>query len=201
MPDSSQRSLKSTLRKQIQTARAALPDRESRSRSIHDRWIQSELHRDSQAVVCYVNVRSEVATRDVINSLWQAEKRVAVPYCVERHLELTWITSWTDLTAGRFGILEPTPQLRTDPLRCPPIDELDVVLVPGVAFDFHGGRLGHGQGFYDRLLSRLPQRTMLVGVAFDCQIVSHVPAEPHDIPMHFILTESTLHDCRSDSIG
>lgn len=184
------------LRKRMLAARSELLDRETRSQAIHDRWLQSELHRTAQAIVCYVDVRSEVSTRALIESCWQADQRVAVPYCVDQHLELTWITTWTDLEKGRFGILEPIETLRTDTKRRPQAEELDVILVPGVAFDLQGGRLGHGQGFYDRLLSQVSQHTALVGVAFDCQIVSQVPAEPHDIPMDFVLTESALHACR-----
>lgn len=187
---------KSVLRKQMQTVRSELSDRETRSQAICDRWLQSDLHRNARAIVGYVNVRSEVSTRALIESCWQTNRRVAVPYCVDRHLELTWITAWTDLESGRFGILEPIEPLRTDATRCPQVAELDVILVPGVAFDRQGGRLGHGQGFYDRLLSQVSQQTTLVGVAFDCQIVPHIPTEPHDVPMDFVLTESALHACR-----
>jgi 5-formyltetrahydrofolate cyclo-ligase len=82
-----------------------------------------------------------------------------------------------------FGFLQPRPD-------APPIDpgEIDLVLVPGLAFDVHGARLGHGQGHYDRLLPRLPGHVPRVGVALDAWVVDLLPSEPHDVPMTHLLT-------------
>jgi 5-formyltetrahydrofolate cyclo-ligase len=87
----------------------------------------------------------------------------------------------TDLSVGNFGIREPVTG-------CPeiPPGDLDLILVPGVAFDLNGHRLGRGKGFYDRLLANA--RGVKCGVAFDQQVVKAVPAEAHDIRMDFILT-------------
>src|SRR5436305_5725261 len=89
----------------------------------------------------------------------------------------------TDLKIGQFGIREPTEM-------CPqiPLNRLDLILVPGVAFDLHGRRLGRGKGFYDQLLATVRGRTC--GVAFDEQIVTEVPVEPHDVLLNCILTPS-----------
>jgi 5-formyltetrahydrofolate cyclo-ligase len=89
----------------------------------------------------------------------------------------------TDLKLGQFGIREPTET-------CPqiPLNRLDLILVPGVAFDLHGRRLGRGKGFYDQLLAAVCGRTC--GVAFDEQIVNEVPVEPHDVVLNCILTPS-----------
>ena len=89
----------------------------------------------------------------------------------------------TDLTVGQFGIREPTDA-------CPqiPLNRLDFVLVPGVAFDLHGRRLGRGKGYYDRLLAAVRGKTC--GVAFDEQIVTEIPVEPHDVLLNCILTPS-----------
>ena len=86
-----------------------------------------------------------------------------------------------DIQVGRYGIREPSEF-------CPPIalNPLDLVLVPGVAFDLHGRRLGRGKGYYDRLLDTVRGKTC--GVAFDEQIVSRVPVEPHDVQLNCILT-------------
>jgi 5-formyltetrahydrofolate cyclo-ligase len=89
----------------------------------------------------------------------------------------------TDLTLGQFGIREPSQS-------CPqiPLNRLDFVLVPGVAFDLHGRRLGRGKGFYDQLLAAVRGKTC--GVAFDEQIVTEIPVEPHDVLLNCILTPS-----------
>jgi len=86
-----------------------------------------------------------------------------------------------DVAPGRFGILEPNPVCRVADL-----NRLDLVLVPGLAFDSHGYRLGRGKGFYDRLLAAVSGRTC--GVAYDTQLVSTLPVEPHDVPLNCILT-------------
>ena len=75
------------------------------------------------------------------------------------------------------------------------------ILVPGAAFDRHGHRLGWGAGYYDRFLATLPCRTLRIGVAHDWQILDSVPAESHDIPMHFVLTPNNLLDCRRQHLA
>jgi 5-formyltetrahydrofolate cyclo-ligase len=87
----------------------------------------------------------------------------------------------TDLAVGRFGIREPGGSCR----RFPP-EQLDLVLVPGVAFDLHGRRLGRGRGYYDQLLATI--RGVTCGVGFDQQIVTQIPLEPHDLRLDCILT-------------
>ena len=86
-----------------------------------------------------------------------------------------------------FGFLQPRPD-------APPVDPgaIDLVLVPGLAFDIHGARLGHGQGHYDRLLQRIPGHAPRVGVTLDALVVERLPTEPHDVPMSHLLTPSGL---------
>ncbi len=87
----------------------------------------------------------------------------------------------TDLQVGHFGIREPR-----SPCAPLPLTRLDLILVPGVAFDLHGRRLGRGKGYYDQLLKGLQGTTC--GVALDQQIVAEVPAEPHDVRLKCLLT-------------
>jgi 5-formyltetrahydrofolate cyclo-ligase len=95
-----------------------------------------------------------------------------------------------DLCAGKFGIREPRPGREKMEL-----NRLDLVLVPGLAFDLHGSRLGRGKGFYDRLLAKV--RGTTCGIAYDHQIVSVVPAEPHDIHVDCILTPARWIDLQT----
>lgn len=94
----------------------------------------------------------------------------------------------TDLTSGAFGIWEPLP----NPARLLSPDAFDLVLVPGLAFDLDGGRLGRGAGFYDRFLATLPKKTRLVGVAFDEQIVPKAPRDAFDLPVDALATPTDL---------
>ncbi|MFU8888129.1 MAG: 5-formyltetrahydrofolate cyclo-ligase [Trueperaceae bacterium] len=94
------------------------------------------------------------------------------------------LRAWVEpLERHPFGFLQPRPD-------APPVDpgEIDLVLVPGLVFDVHGGRLGHGQGHYDRLLPRLPGHVPLVGVTLDALVVGRLPTEPHDAPVTHLLT-------------
>ncbi len=91
----------------------------------------------------------------------------------------------TNLSAGKFGVREPSTSCAEVPL-----EQFDLVLVPAVAFDRRGNRLGRGKGFYDRLLAKV--RGIKCGVAFDRQIVKEIPAEPHDVRMDFIVTPTRL---------
>ena len=97
-----------------------------------------------------------------------------------------------DLAPSRWGIPEPLPE------RCPLVDpaQIDLVLVPGVAFDRWGNRLGYGAGFYDRLFQRLPPSALRVACVHDALLVDRVPAEPHDVPVDLLLTESMALVCQ-----
>lgn len=90
------------------------------------------------------------------------------------------------LKRGAYGIWEPDPAIAA----AADLHQLDAVLVPGVAFDRQGGRMGYGGGYYDRFLAGLARRPLLVGVAFSMQVVDAVPREPHDILLDGLVTES-----------
>ena len=83
---------------------------------------------------------------------------------------------------GSFNIMEPTGDSIDDPAI------LDLIIVPGVAFDRHGNRCGRGKGFYDRFLAKTQATT--IAVCFDCQLVDELPVEPHDVPAHYVVSPS-----------
>ncbi len=113
---------------------------------------------------------------------WSSRKRVLLPSVKGKDLELHRYAAGDSLRAGTFGIRESTGEVFTD------YASIDLAVIPGVAFDADGNRLGRGGGFYDRLLARLRHYDIYkIGVCFDFQRVAHVPAEPHDIPMDEIL--------------
>ncbi len=97
----------------------------------------------------------------------------------------------TELEEGMFGILEP----RTGCIRPFPIEEIDIVLVPGIAFDESGGRIGFGGGFYDEFLAKLPSETKRWALAFEFQIVEKIPLTDKDVPVESIITEKRVIDC------
>lgn len=182
---------KSLLRAEVLARRAAQGEKEALSRRIVQRLFSLPAYQSAQTVLFYVDVRSEVRTRWAFPEVLAADKDLVVPYCVGSELELFRLRGLEELRPGRFGILEPEPRLRDRPERKVLPGELDLLIVPGVAFDRTGGRLGHGMGFYDRLLSRIRPEAAKIGLAFECQIVPAVPTEPHDVPLDTIITEVT----------
>jgi len=136
---------------------------------------------------CYVALPYEVQTWWLIETMLSKDKRVAVPVMEEQTRDLAICEvrdPRAELTPGRFGIWEPAPSMR----RPVAVEDPDLVLVPGVAFDRRGHRLGHGHGYFDRLLTRLPETTPTVGLAFEFQLLDHLPTTAHDRAVHTVLT-------------
>lgn len=128
----------------------------------------------------YHSLKDEVDTHAFIRK-WSREKRILLPVVVGDDLELRLYTGPEDLTVGAYGIEEPTGALFTD------YAAIDLIVVPGVAFDRDGNRLGRGKGYYDRLLPRIPS-AYKIGICFPFQVVDEVPAEPFDIRMDEIIS-------------
>ena len=186
--------LKQAIREQAVRRRLDQPDKDALSAVICGRFAALPAYRDAGAVMLYVGVRSEVGTRPFLLQAIAEGKRVAIPYCVGRDLELFHFQGMEELAASGFGLLEPRPGLRADPKRRVDPAELDVVMVPGVAFDRRGGRLGHGKGYYDRWLPRVRRNAPLVAVAFECQLFPEIPVLEHDIFMDQVITEKAIYE-------
>lgn len=187
---------KKAVRERVMEARNAEPDKEDKSRRICERVFALPEFAAARVVQFYIDVRSEVRTRSFIPRALELGKKVVVPYCVDEHLELFPLEHPDELTLGAFKILEPRPDLRALPHKRFDVKSVDLMMVPGVVFDRRGGRMGHGWGFYDRLLQGARPDTHLVALAFECQIVGEVPMEEHDIPVHKVVTEENVYEGR-----
>lgn len=152
-----------------------------------------QAYSSAKKVLFYVSFGSEVDTLKLISEELESGRFVAVPKVVKEKGTLTIhrITALSSLKPGVFGILEPERD-------CPTVDvdEIDLVIVPGVAFDIHKNRLGYGKGYYDRLLANIkglkPYETFAVALAYEEQIVDVIPTEPHDMKMDFIVTDARV---------
>jgi 5-formyltetrahydrofolate cyclo-ligase len=184
---------KKAIREQAHANRNALADKDERSKLICERLIALEEYQSARTVMYYVDVRSEVRTRHYLPAALGHAKRIVVPYCVEGELELFLLTSMAQLATGAFRILEPRAELRSLPEMRVAVEELDLIIVPGVAFDRRGGRLGHGFGYYDKLLQHARPDTPLVALAFECQLFDEAPMEAHDVYMDRVVTESAAY--------
>jgi 5-formyltetrahydrofolate cyclo-ligase len=140
----------------------------------------------------YMALPYEVQTAAIVATAQQQQKRVVLPVIRDRLLVVVDYPAETvQLRPGPHGILEPS---ETHTIVSPA--EIDCVLVPGVGFDASGGRLGFGQGYYDRFLSQLPSTASYVGLAFHIQMVPWVPRLWHDVRMHFMVTEQGVKPCK-----
>jgi 5-formyltetrahydrofolate cyclo-ligase len=184
---------KDRLRREIRQARNALSPawREAASRHITDRLWSWDKLMAAEVVHCYVAWRSEVGTRELIERVLGLDKKIVAPRVDKLHhiLKHYYIQEVNDLVTGAFGIPEP------DLAHCKQaqIEDVQLIIVPGVAFDSRGNRLGSGHGYYDRFLAQ--SSAVRVGLAFGMQIIDSVPAESHDEKMNFVVTEDEIIAC------
>lgn len=158
---------------------------------IAEKLLQLDCIKNSQNIMLYLDFNNEVKTDNLINKLINLGKTVSSPITLkeERKLIPSQITDLENgIQYGAYNIREPKRE-------CSPsidIKDLDVVIVPAVAYDKNCYRLGYGGGFYDRFLENLREDAITIGIAFDLQIFDEVPKEDHDAQLDYIVTESTI---------
>jgi 5-formyltetrahydrofolate cyclo-ligase len=189
--DLSQR--KREIREQAHANRNSQVNKDEVSRQIVARFMALPEYAAARTVMFYIDVRSEVRTRNDLAGALQSGKKIVVPYCVDGELELFHLEDMGELETGMYKILEPKAALRTVPAKRVEIEDLDLVMVPGVAFDRQGGRTGHGKGYYDKLLEHARRDTPLVALAFECQLFPEIPTDTHDIFMDKVVTELAVY--------
>lgn len=188
---------KKQIREQAHANRKDQPNKVEVSREIVQKFLDLPEYAAAQTVMFYVDVRTEVKTRDFLSVALTHGKKIVVPWCrADGELELFWLESMDELSIGMYKILEPRAELRDLPEKKVSPFELDLVMVPGVAFDRSGARMGHGFGYYDKLLEHTRPNTPLIALAFECQLFEEIPTAPHDIFMDKIVTESAIYDGR-----
>lgn len=179
---------KAALREQMRTVVGEFTkaQREDAAVEICARLIERPEWKSAQSVLLFAPLPDEPNVRPLLHSALSGDKLTALPRFNAQtgHYEAAVVSDLAkDFVEGKFGILEPAPTCQIADLK-----RLDLILVPGVAFDWQGHRLGRGKGFYDRLLAGVSGKTC--GVAFDQQLVSTLPVEPHDVRLNCILTPS-----------
>ena len=157
------------------------------SRRIVDRAINRIEMNRADVVLIYLNMRSEVETCGLLDYLLAQNKIALAPVMNTKRQTLTprrIIDAEKDLVLHPYGMSQPNR------LTCPPfpLDQIDLIFVPGVAFDLQGYRIGYGAGFYDRFLPQCPQ-AVWIGLAYEAQIVADTFPQPWDVPLHQVLTE------------
>lgn len=187
---------KAAIRQQAHENRRNQADKDAVSVAIMKRFLELPEYQTANTVMFYVDVRDEVRTRQALPDALATGKRIVVPYCVDGELELFWLESMDELELGMYRILEPKKELREVAAKHLQPADLDLIMVPGVAFDRTGGRTGHGKGYYDKLLEHASLQTPLVALAFECQMFDAIPMDQHDIYMDKIITEQAVYEGR-----
>ncbi len=179
---------KKELRQSVLAMRRALGPGEvsERSKTVLENLYKSGLLDGRATVAIFASADCEVSTRPLFDRLIGQGRRVALPRVRGRgpRIDFFEVKDWGSLVKSGFGIPEPPAGSAEVP-----VAELDFILVPGVAYDARGGRLGYGMGCYDRALSEVRPGTPLVGIGYDFQLVDEVPMEEHDVPLTAVVIE------------
>lgn len=157
--------------------------------------LASSLLEHAAVVMAYAAVRSELDPGPLVEALWERGKSVAFPVAdpATRGLTPRAVSGFEEMTPGLYGI--PAPPASAPEV---PVDAIDAVLVPGVAFDREGYRIGYGGGYYDRFLARLGSGCVRIGYAYARLVLERVPREAHDLAVDWIATEEGVRACSGE---
>ncbi|MDP2940797.1 MAG: 5-formyltetrahydrofolate cyclo-ligase [Candidatus Omnitrophota bacterium] len=152
-------------------------DRNRKSRLIQKKLLKVKEFRKAKIVMFYIAFRGEVNTEEMIKAAKRLGKIVTVPVCIKNRatLKACILDDNPALKKGPYGVFQPAREKFIRPR------DLDAVIVPGIAFDKEGRRLGRGRGYYDRFLQKIPQSAVTIGLAFRFQIIPYVPTLAHDV--------------------
>ncbi len=197
MPDTSPS--KEDIRAQIRERRQAVKpeERKESSRAIAKNVLGDQIHLLLHAwrVCVYLSTQHEISTRYIVRACWEAGREVCVPAWSRSNEEyrLYAIAPDIPLIKGRHGIREPAIRMPVLPW------DVDAFILPGLAFDTLGGRLGFGAGHYDYILSKSARRSPKIALCYDWQVLdTPLPQEPHDIPMDWVVTDKRVIHCAAN---
>lgn len=184
--------MKKNLRKHYTEIRDAISenDKNKWSQRLSETLTEWSLFNQAQVIASFVSFRSEVSTQWINQWILDQGKTLLLPKVdvSSNTLKFYEVYSLNTLKKGRYGILEPDEVL----CKAVPIEAIELVLTPGLAFDEEGYRLGYGGGFYDKVFSSAPKSTVRVGIGFSCQSVKSLPHESFDLPIHYFVSEQGL---------
>ena len=192
MTDSAQ--LKQSLRAEArQRLRALSPEAQKfQSTLACELFLSQPLYKHAKSLLLYMPLQAELDVRLILERAISDRKDVALPrFLPETNSYGAFFVRDEPLAPGPYNVLEPS-------MRNPaPLNQLDLILVPGLGFDARGRRLGRGKGFYDRLLCTTTG--VKCGICFDEQLLAEIPVEPHDIHLDFVATPTRWIDCRGST--
>lgn len=186
---------KKTLRQETILKRDAIPEniKKEKDTAIRQGIIRLPEFTGAKTILFYASFRSEVDTREMIKITLSQGKRVILPKVDKENkkLKLYEIKDMNELAKGYMGILEPS----ISEGKLTELDDIDLIIIPGAAFDVSGNRLGYGAGFYDRLLAGIKNKIPGIAPAYEEQIIEKIPSEPHDVKVTKIVTDKRVIEC------
>jgi 5-formyltetrahydrofolate cyclo-ligase len=195
---------KGKMRREAYDARNAQENKDELSKVIVEKFINLPEYAAAGTIMWYLDVRSEVRTRHMIGDAVNSDKKIVVPYCTvdekgDNKLGLWHLESMDELVVGKWKILEPPKDRWGEKDKEVEPKELDLIMVPGVGFDQRGGRMGNGQGYYDRLLENARPDAPLIALCFESQMFPEILVGPHDIFMDKVITEKAIYEGKGRS--
>ncbi|HEX9892230.1 MAG TPA: 5-formyltetrahydrofolate cyclo-ligase [Actinomycetota bacterium] len=177
---------KESLRARMRRARRAVPAGERAERAARIERSALAVLEGARTVMVFYAFGTEVATRGLVRALHHREVRLLLPFLTRGTMEAAEVGPGEALDPSAYGPREPVRRVAVDP------GEVDAMVVPGLAFDRRGHRVGYGEGHYDRYLTRLRPDALSVGVAFAFQVVDEVPSGPGDVAVDVVVTEDEV---------
>lgn len=180
--------MKSEKRKELKKLRNSLENTEYLSEKIAKTFLETDIYKNAEVLLLYCSVSSEVSTDEIFHQALLAQKRVAFPVCVDSngYMEFYFVKDETDLAEGMYGIKSPKTACERYAY-C----ENAVCIVPGLAFDKNGYRLGYGKGYYDRFLEKF--KGISVGLCFDEMLADTLPTDDFDKKVDYLITDKKIY--------
>ena len=191
---------KNKMRREAYERRNAQDNKDEVSAKAVARFLELPEYKNAHTIMWYIDCRSELRTKpELLAEVAKGEKKIIVPYCTEdengdNKLGLWWMESLEEMVVGKWDILEPPKDMWGNPTKEVEAGDLDLVMVPGVGFDRNGGRMGNGQGYYDRLLEKVRADAPLIAMGYESQLFDNVLVAPHDVYMDKVVTEDAVYE-------
>ena len=187
---------KRTMRKSVLATRRSCSSKEINNESykICNLLTQMPIFDQSSNIMLYLAMDDEVNVDIIIDYCFKNSKNVAVPEITDVNgmMKAVLLSDWQEISIGAFGIRSVNVNEKT----YMDSEKLDIIIVPAVAYNNYGARLGRGRGFYDRFMSRT-LNAVKIGVALSCQMISEIPSEEHDILVDYIITAEGIINCKT----
>ena len=190
---------KGKMRREAYDRRNAQENKDEVSTAAVEKFMALPEYEKAHTIMWYIDCRSETRTKpQLLAEVEKGEKKIIVPYCTEdengeNKLGLWHMESLEEMVVGKWNILEPPRELWGNPEKEVTPEELDMIMVPGVGFDRDGGRMGNGQGYYDRTMEKVRPDCFLIALCYESQLFDNILVAPHDVYMDKVVTEKEVY--------